>query len=373
MTRDRTRPVRFDHVGSLVRPGQVLRALDDVEDKKISSERWQEIADAAITDAIRMQERIGLQRITDGEFRRRIYNRAFFEAVSGLEQKPGPFNFTNAKGETVPLMGGFASERMRRTRPIAADDFVFVNGVASATPKATLPSPTYFHYGLPNTCFNPAVYESLEKFHDDLIAIYQDEVRNLAARGCRVVQLDDVSLPLLCDPDNREKMKALGHDPDMVVDLYIKLNNAVLAAAPDNMTKLVHFCRGNRTGMWAGQGGYEPIAEKAFSELDADGLLLEFDSSRAGDFSPLRFVPDDKIAYLGIISTKDTNVEKADDLQRRVEAASNYAPLESLGICPQCGFGASAIRGFAHLNPMTEDIQERKLTRMIEVADKIWG
>lgn len=371
-TRNKTR-IHVDHVGSIVRPAAVLRALDDVEDGKITADEWRRVADEAIVSAIRMQERVGFERVTDGEFRRRIYNRAFIDSVPGLEQRPGPFNFTNTRGETIPLMGGYATKRMRRSRPIVVDDFSFIANVATATPKATLPAPNYFHYGRPNNCFDPDTYESLEQFHEDLIAIYQEEVRALAARGCTVVQLDDVSLPLLCDPDNREKMKALGHDPERVVDLYIELNNAVFAAAPDDMTTLIHFCRGNRTGMWAGQGGYEPIAEKAFSQLDADGFLLEFDSARAGDFSPLRFLPGDKVAYLGIVSTKEPNVETADELHRRIDDASRYASLASLGICPQCGFGASAIRGFAHLNPMTEDIQERKMARMIEVAGMIWG
>jgi 5-methyltetrahydropteroyltriglutamate--homocysteine methyltransferase len=362
-----------DHVGSLVRPKEFLHAFDDYEDGRIDSAQWREIVEDAIRKSVAMQEAIGLPRVTDGEFRRRIYNRAVFDAVTGLEQRPGPFNFRSAKGDKVALMGGYAAAKLKRIKPIVADDFAFLKNIATVTAKATLPSPAYFHFGLLKQCINREVYRSIDEFHDDVVEIYKAEIDDLAAQGCEVVQLDEVSLALLCDPDNREIIRAQGDDPDAVLDMYIRINNEVCRSRPANMTMLMHLCRGNRVGMWAGAGGYDVIAERMFNELEVDGFLLEFDTSRAGSFEPLRHLPADKIAYLGLVSTKNPEIETGESLQKRLEEAARYAPIERLGICPQCGFGASALRGFAHLNPMTEDIQERKLNRMVEVAENVWG
>ena len=366
-------PLRFDHVGSLVRPVSLLRAFDDFEDGRLEAEAFRRIANGHIRDAVKLQEQIGLRALTDGEFRRRSYSRGIFEAVEGMEQRPGPFSFRNAEGASVPVNAGYVSRKLRRRRPIVADDVAYVASVASRSPKATMLSPTYFHFGLFGRTFSREAYPDIDAFFEDLARIYIEEVADLAKAGCTLLQLDEVPLAMICDADNREIMKRAGEDTDVVVGQYIKLINAVSRAAPDNMAVSLHLCRGNRTGMWAGAGGYDPIAERLFNELEVDTYLLEFDTERAGSFAPLRSLPKGKRALLGLVSTKRAEVETADELRRRIDQAAVYAPLDRLGLCPQCGFGASALRGSALQNPMTPQLQERKLRRIVEVAREVWS
>lgn len=367
-------PFHVDHVGSLVRPKALLDAFDAYEDRLLSAEAFKAIADTHIRDAVKLQEDAGLPAATDGEFRRRSYSRSIFVAVEGLDQRPGPFKFRNGEGKSATMNAGHAHQRLRRRHPIVAEDVAFVDSVAtSAVPKATLIAPSYFHFGLFSDSADRSAYPDIDAFLQDLVRVYREEMQDLAAAGCRYLQLDEVPLAMLCDAGNQAVVRQAGEDPMQLVDKYIELNNAICRARPPGMTIAMHFCRGNREGMWGAAGGYEPIAEKMFNRLDVDAYLLEFDSSRAGGFEPLRHLPKDRIALLGLISTKNPEVESADSLKRKLDEAARHAPLERLGLCPQCGFTASALRGFAHLNPMTRDIQAAKIARMVEVARDVWG
>jgi 5-methyltetrahydropteroyltriglutamate--homocysteine methyltransferase len=356
-----------------VRPRALLDAFDAFEDGVLLPEAFKAVADAHIRDAVRLQEDAGLPAVTDGEFRRRSYSRSIFVSVEGLVQRPGPFMFRNGEGKSATMNAGYANQKLRRRHAIVADDLAYVKSVAKAVPKATMIAPSYFHFGLFSNSADKSVYPDMDRYLEDLVRIYIEEMRDLAAAGCTYLQLDEVPLAMLCDPVNQAVVREAGEDPDQLVDRYIGLNNAICRARPRGMTIAMHFCRGNREGMWGAAGGYEFIAEKMFNQLEVDAYLLEFDSSRAGGFEPLRHLPKNKIALLGLISTKNPQVESADDLKRKLEEAARNAPLERLGLCPQCGFTASALRGLAHLNPMNRDIQIAKLDRMMEVARSVWG
>jgi 5-methyltetrahydropteroyltriglutamate--homocysteine methyltransferase len=230
------------------------------------------------------------------------------------------------------------------------------------------------HFGHFGDCFDRAAYKDIGAFFDALIAIYRAEIADLGRRGCTFLQLDEVPLALLCDETNRGIARQQGDDPAKLVDVYIDLINRALAGRPKTMRVAVHLCRGNMQGLWMGDGGYAPIAEKLFNALDVDAYLLEYDSPRAGDFAPLRHLPKGKTAFLGIVSTKKPAVEGADELRRKLDEAAKFAPAAQLGLCPQCGFASSAMSKFNVLpNPMTPDLQERKLARLLEVAERAWG
>jgi 5-methyltetrahydropteroyltriglutamate--homocysteine methyltransferase len=230
------------------------------------------------------------------------------------------------------------------------------------------------HFGHFGESFDRKAYASLDAYFDDLIAIYRAEIADLARRGCSFLQLDEVPLTLLCDETNRGIAQAQGDDPDALVDLYIDLVNRAIMGRPKTMRVALHLCRGNMQGLWMGDGGYAPIAEKLFTVLEVDAYLMEYDSPRAGDFAPLRHLPKGKRVYLGLVSTKNPAVEPADALRRKLDEAAKYAPAEQLGLCPQCGFASSAMSKFNVLpNPMTPDLQRAKLARLVEVAGQSWG
>lgn len=363
----------IDHVGSLVRPARVLLALDDLEDGRIDAAAFAGIADEAVRDAVRLQERVGLPYVTDGEFRRRSYNRGMVAAIEGMEQRPTPYMFRAHDGRAVPVNAGYASGRLKRKRPIVADDFRFLASVAHATPKVTLPSPSYFHFGLFSRCVDPTVYPDIDAFFVDLLDLYREEIAELASSGCRMLQLDDTALALLCDPQNQSVARAQGEDPDKLIDLYVSQMEAIGRACPNGMHLRVHLCRGNRVGMWAGSGGYGPIAERLFAARAIEGFLMEFDNDRSGGFEPLRDIRAGQRVFLGLISTKEATIESNDQLIRRVEEAARHTPIDRLGMSPQCGFGASALRKHASENPMTVEIETRKLERLAEAAGLIWN
>ena len=237
-----------------------------------------------------------------------------------------------------------------------------------------MPTPSHMHFGHFGDCFDKKAYADIGQFYEAMIAIYRAEIADLARRGCTFLQLDEVPLTLLCDETNRGIARQHGEDPDKLVDVYIDLINRAVAGRPKTMRVALHLCRGNMQGLWMGDGGYAPIAEKLFNALDVDAYLMEYDSPRAGDFAPLRHLPKGKRAYLGLVSTKKPALESADDLQRKLDEAAKYAPADRLGLCPQCGFASSAMSKFNVLpNPMTPELQQRKLARLLETAERAWG
>ena len=360
-------PFRAEHIGSLLRPPQLLaarRAFDagnlTVEELYAEEDRW-------IKDAVALQERIGLQCITDGEYRRDIYFGHFPLAVTGFTEMEAELSFQDQQGQKMKYLTPVVTGKLRRIRGIATDEFSFVKELTQRTVKVTLPSPCSQHYFRWREGVSERAYLHLDEFFADVARVYQQELRMLAALGATYVQFDDVSLPLLCDAKLREGFKARGYDPDVMLGKYIDLVNESLRGKPETLTIGMHLCRGNNQGKWIGEGGYEFVAEQMFTRLKIDAFFLEYDSARAGGFAPLQHIPHDKVIVLGLVSTKTPTLESADEIRRRINEASRFVPLERLALSPQCGFASTAPG-----NPLTPEDQEKKLQLVVQVASEVW-
>ena len=351
-------PFRAEHIGSFLRPEALLRGEQD--------------ADQAIAEVIRWQESLGLRVVTDGEFRRESWRLGFVSKVAGfaLGDARGNVDLQRDDAGIVMQVGQapVAVTRIRRTGPIVADEVAFTLKNAKAIVKATLPAPSYLHYPRGRKCVDPDVYPDLDVFFEDVVRIYRDEIAALHAAGGRYLQIDEVAQTLLCDDRLRDAVRARGDDPERLIDLYIDLINRIVRGRPADLAVGVHMCRGNAMGKWIAAGGYERIAEKAFNRLEVDAFFLEYDSERAGGFEPLRFMPKGKRVVLGLVSTKLPGLESKDELQRKIEAATKYVPLERLSISPQCGF-ASDQKG----SGLTFEQQEAKLRLVVQTARDVWG
>jgi 5-methyltetrahydropteroyltriglutamate--homocysteine methyltransferase len=351
-------PFRAEHIGSFLRPADLLSGNLDV--------------DTAIADLIRWQESLGLEVVTDGEFRRESWRLGFVSKVKGFARADavGDVDVQHDDSGNAVRVGAapLAVEKVRRTGPIVADEVAFALQKTKSTVKATLPAPSYLHYPRGAACVDPKVYPDLEEFFNDVVRVYVDEMQALHRAGGRYLQIDEVAQPLLCDESLRDAVRARGDDPDRLIDLYIDLINRIVRARPPGMAIGVHMCRGNAMGRWIASGSYERIAERTFSTLQADAFFLEYDTERAGGFEPLRFVPQGKRVVLGLVSTKTPVLEEKAFLLKRIEAASRFIPLQALSISPQCGF-ASHRKGTA----LTFAQQEAKLRRVVETAREVWG
>jgi len=360
-------PFRADHIGSLLRPPELRQGFRDHLSGRISDEEFTRIQDRCIREAVRLQQAAGLQVVTDGEFRRGSYWGRFVERAEGFVIKPAVFKFRDDHGHEVEFTATYATAKLRRVKPLALDEFTFLRDVTGVTPKITLPAPSTMHFYRCTDFADPGIYRSVDSFFADLAGIYREEIAALAQAGCRYVQLDEVAVALLCDPAIRKSVKEAGQDPDRLVDLYIESINQAVADAPPHVTVGVHVCRGNFKGHYLGAGGYQSVAERFFAETRVNHFLLEYDTARAGDFTPLRFVKN-KGVVLGLISSKIPKLESLDVLKRRVHEASRYIDLDRLAISPQCGF-ASTVAG----NPVTEANQWAKLKLVVDAANAIWS
>ena len=364
-------PFRADHVGSFLRPAALLAAREQHSNGSLSPAGLRTAEDAAIRDVVRFQEELGLQGITDGEFRRTYFHVDFLEQLQGVETKGGiAVSFRSASGAvdfSPPVMR--VTGRLRHGRPIQLDDFRFLRSVTRQTPKVTIPSPTMLHFRGGRGAISKQAYPELEPaFYDDVASCYRAEIQSLADAGCRYLQLDDTNLAYLCDPKMREGARARGDDPDELPRRYARLINAAIATRPSDMRVCVHLCRGNFRSAWAAEGGYEPVAEVLFNELDVDGYFLEYDDARSGSFAPLRFVPKSKTVVLGLVSTKVGELESKDLLKRRIDEAARHVPLEQLCLSPQCGFSSTV-----HGNAIARESQAAKLRLVVETAREVWG
>jgi 5-methyltetrahydropteroyltriglutamate--homocysteine methyltransferase len=357
-----TPPFRAEHIGSLLRPAG-LRAARQIR----AGEALREVEDRFIDAAIREQERVGLECITDGEFRRSIYFGHFAAAVEGFTEMEAPAVFKDAEGRELRYRTPVVTGKLVRRRGIATEELAYVSKRTARTPKVTLPSPESQHFFRFREGVSDSAYPDLDEFFADVARVYREELSELALRGATYVQLDSVSFPLLCDPAHRDRFRARGYDPDRFVSRYVDLFNEAVGGRPAGLVLGAHFCRGNNQGRWLGEGGYEAVAEEVFTRLDADVLFLEYDSERAGDFAPLRHVSSGKKVVLGLVSTKTPVLESEAELARRVEEAGRFLPLERLSLSPQCGF-ASTEAG----NPLTLEDQWRKLELVVETAKRIW-
>ena len=365
-----TPPYRADHVGSFLRPVELLDARERAQKGDITHSQLREVEDAAIRDIVHFQEDLGLEGITDGEFRRTYFHIDFLEQLSGVQTKGGiSMSFHSAAGNVdfaPPVMRVTAP--MRHVKPIQVDDFKFLRSVTKRTPKVTIPSPTMLHFRGGREAISREAYPDLEQFFADVATAYRAEIRALAAAGCTYLQLDDTNLAYLCDARMREGAKARGDDPDELPRRYARLINAAIADRPPGMTFCVHLCRGNFKSAWVAEGGYEPVAEVLFNELKVDGYFLEYDDARSGDFSPLRFVPPGKTVVLGLVTTKLGELESKDSLKRKIDQAAQVLPLDQLCLSPQCGFSSTV-----HGNEIAREAQAAKLRLIIETAEEVWG
>ena len=370
MTQRTTPPYRADHVGSFLRPKALLDAREQAQTGAISRAELRKVEDAAIRDVVKFQEELGLQGITDGEFRRTYFHIDFLEQLDGVETRGGITAKFHGKAGDVsfapPVM--HVTGKVRHARAIQQADFEFLRSVTKRVPKVTIPSPTMLHFRGGRAAISKEAYPDLEGFYDDVAAAYRDELKQLGDAGCRYVQLDDTNLAYLCDPKLREGAKSRGDDPDELPRRYAKLINAAIAGRPQDMAVCVHLCRGNFKSAWVAEGGYEPVAEALFRDLAVDGYFLEYDDARSGDFSPLRFVPKGKTVVLGLVTTKVGELERKDDLKRRIDEAARHVPLDQLCLSPQCGFSSTV-----HGNEIMRDSQAAKLRLIVETAREVWG
>jgi 5-methyltetrahydropteroyltriglutamate--homocysteine methyltransferase len=365
-------PFRADHVGSLLRPRRLLQAREDFAAGLISAADLRSVEDQEIPAAIRMQEEVGLQSATDGEFRRATWHMDFIYQIGGISKAPGNLavKFTNPSGtiEWTPAALHIGS-RVRMDRTIFGEDFAYLQSkVSTAVPKLTIPSPNMVHYRGGPAMLDPAVYPDIGEFWADLAAAYADEVARLGALGCTYLQFDDTSLAYLNDPAQRAEITGRGEDAEHMHLRYIRQINAAVKDRPAAMAVTTHLCRGNFRSSWVASGGYDFVAEALFSELDVDGFFLEYDDERSGGFEPLRFVPAGKMVVLGLVTTKRPGLESRDDLKRRLDEAAKYVPLDQLCLSGQCGF-SSTVEG----NALTHDEQVAKLRLIVETAQEVWG
>ncbi|MDX1437082.1 MAG: 5-methyltetrahydropteroyltriglutamate--homocysteine S-methyltransferase [Anaerolineales bacterium] len=363
-------PFRADHVGSLLRPQFLLEARGRRANGEIGKEELREVEDEAIREVVKKEEAVGLQSVTDGEFRRTFFHVDFLERLEGVETRGGiDVKFHTKEGEinfAPPRL--VVTGKLRHNEDIQLADYEFLRSSTSRTPKVTIPSPTMVHFRGGRAGIDIEAYPEMDEFFEDLAQCYRDEIQSLYDAGCRYIQMDDTNLAYLCDPQIRAGIRERGDDPDDLPRAYAELINAVVDDRPEDLTIGVHMCRGNFRSAWVAEGGYEPVAEVLFNQMNVDAFFLEYDDERSGDFAPLRFMPDDKTAVLGLVTTKVAALESKDDLKRRIDEAAQYMSADQMCLSPQCGF-SSTVDG----NQISEDDQWAKLNLVIETAQEVWG
>jgi 5-methyltetrahydropteroyltriglutamate--homocysteine methyltransferase len=337
---------------------------------EISAEELRAAEDEAIREAVKKQESVGLKSITDGEFRRTYFHLDFLEQVGGVTVSGA----IEANPDAKPAKNGFTPPRLavtgklRHKKNIQVDDFNFLKSQVSQTPKVSIPSPTMVHFRGGRAAIDINAYPDMDEFFEDLAQVYRDEIQALYDAGCRYIQMDDTNLAYLCDPQMRQGAIDRGDDPNELPRTYAALINSVIDGRPQDLTIGVHMCRGNFRSTWFAQGGYEPVAEVLFNEMNVDAYFMEYDDERSGDFSPLRFVPENKTVVLGVVTSKTGDLEAKDFVIKRIKEAAKYMPLENMCLSPQCGFSSTV-----HGNELTEDAQWAKLEMIVNTAQEIWG
>ena len=364
-------PFRADHVGSLIRPDALVSARQAAEKGEIASAELAHIQHDAIREVVRLQEDIGFRLATDGEFNRTFWQRDFLLKFRNVSQVAAKLTvrFHSAAGSrdhSPPSLQ--VTGKLSRPAGIFVNDFRFLKSVTKNAAKITIPSPTTMHFRGGRAAIDAEAYPDMAGFYADLARVYREEIADLAAAGCRYLQIDEVNLAYLCDPELRAQVRNIGEDPETLPQTYARLINDTIAGRPDDMVVCLHLCRGNFAGAWVAEGSYDPIAELLFNAIAVDGYFLEYDTVRAGDFAPLRFLPKGKTAVLGLVTTKSATLESKDDLKRRIDAAARHAPLDQLALSPQCGF-SSGIGG----QTMTVGEEIEKLQLVVDVAREVWG
>jgi 5-methyltetrahydropteroyltriglutamate--homocysteine methyltransferase len=363
-------PFRAEHVGSLLRPPELLKARAEHEAGRFPAADLRHLEDDLVRKIVVSQEELGLRAITDGEFRRGVFYADFIcRGLGGasIYYEAERMFFVDDRGDHIPVPLLKIHDRLQWRGPVHVDDFRFVQSLTSRTVKITLPSPTIACSANAHH-IDPRVYPDFDLLREDVVAAYRQELRALAAAGCRYVQLDEVPLALYCDPRRREGSGDRAVDARRLYEMFPSLVNAALADRPASLHVAMHLCRGNNQSGWLTEGGYDPVAEMLFNQVDIDSYFLEYDTERAGTFEPLRFVPKDKSIVLGLVSSKRPELESKDALKRRIDEATKYVSLDQLALSPQCGFASTAPG-----NKLTVEQQDAKLRRIVEVAREVWG
>ncbi|HEY4324046.1 MAG TPA: 5-methyltetrahydropteroyltriglutamate--homocysteine S-methyltransferase [Mucilaginibacter sp.] len=363
-------PFRADHVGSLLRTPEVKENRLRWKKGEISAAELREIENRGIAETVKKMESLGMRSITDGEFRRDYFHLDFLKELSGVTVSGGIEANPHAKaaedGFTPPKLS--VTGKLKHVKDIQVADFNFLKSVTTQTPKVSIPSPTMVHFRGGRKSIDINSYPDMDEFFHDLSKCYKAEIDALYKNGCRYIQLDDTNLAYLCDNKMRDAARERGEDPDELPRTYASLINSVIDGRPDDLTVGIHLCRGNYRSTWFAEGGYEPVAEILFNNINVDAYFLEYDDERSGDFAPLRFVPKNKVVVLGVISSKIAELEHMDDVIKRIDEAAKYMPLENMCLSPQCGFSSTS-----HGNNLTMDDQWRKIELVVNTAVKVWG
>ncbi len=361
-------PFRADHVGSILRSAPLKEARTKREAGSITAEQLKAVEDVEVRKIIAKQEEIGLKAITDGEYRRAWWHYDFLGELDGvnLESADQGIQFKGVQTKAqVPMIRGKIG--FSNTHPFI-EHFKFLKANTKQTPKMTIPSPSMLYYRGGRKAIGPGLYPDQNEYWHDLGQAYAGAVKGFADVGCRYLQIDDCSFAYFCDPEQIKMLAARGDDPKTLPDKFAGMINAAVADKPADMTTSIHVCRGNFRSTFVSSGGYEPIADLLFNRTNVDAYFLEWDSDRAGDLAPLRFLPKGKKVVLGLVTTKTGTLETKDAIKRRIEEATKYVGLEQLCLSPQCGF-ASTEEG----NTLAEAEQWAKLTMVVELAKEVWG
>jgi 5-methyltetrahydropteroyltriglutamate--homocysteine methyltransferase len=373
MSQRTTPPFRADVVGSLLRPASLLAAREKCKKGELTGEALRALEDDAIRDAVKLQEGVGLQAATDGEFRRELWHMDFLSRFVNAEMYEAgiKIKFHSEQGDIdftppgIRVVGRLA----RPEGGIFIKDFAYLKSVTRVIPKQTIPSPTNMHFRGGRKVIDAQAYPELDEFYADLARLYRQVIDGFAVEGCRYLQIDDVNFTYMCDPKLRADVRTnINEEPEQLVHTYAKLINDSIAGRPKDMTVCVHMCRGNAFSTWMAEGGYDPVAEVIFNEINVDGFFLEYDTPRAGGFTPLRFVPKGKMIVLGLVTTKHGRLENKDDIKRRIDEAAKYVPIEQLALSPQCGFASGAAG-----NKLSHADQRAKLELIVQTAREVWG
>ncbi|KAF2450425.1 UROD/MetE-like protein [Karstenula rhodostoma CBS 690.94] len=363
---------RADHVGSFLRPKTVLDAREAVANEKSDTTELRKVEDAAVADVAQKQIENGLRSVTDGEFRRAYFHLDFLQHLEGIEIK-GQTGLIRPHGFSPPVLA--VTGKLGHPKPIQVEDFKFLEEQikkqgGGATTKVCIPSPTMVHFRGGRASIDIEAYPDLDEFFEDLARVYQEELDSLYKAGCRFVQLDDTNLAYLCDPDMRKQAEDRNEDLATLPRKYAALINAAISKRPADMKIGIHLCRGNYRSKWFASGGYEPVAEVLFKELNVDAYFLEYDDARSGDFKPLRHLPEHKVVVLGLMSSKKAGLDDKAEIVERLKQAAEIAPkgLEQLCLSHQCGF-SSTVEG----NELSEEEQWAKVRLNVEIANEVWG
>jgi 5-methyltetrahydropteroyltriglutamate--homocysteine methyltransferase len=361
-------PFRADHVGSLLRPAALKEARAKREQREISGADLKAIEDREIERVIQKQQEIGLQLATDGEFRRSWWHFDFYASLDGVELYTTPsgikFHGVETKAQSLRVVDriGFSDH------PMLAH-FRFLKEHTRVVPKMTIPAPGTLHFRQGRQSISKDVYPDLDAYFNDVGNAYRKVVRAFYDAGCRYLQLDDTAWAMLCSASEREYSRHRGDNPETLPVHYARMINQAVADRPDDLVITMHSCRGNFRSAWIAEGGYDPVAERMFNDVNIDGYFLEWDTDRAGGLEPLRYVPKGKkMVVLGLVTSKSGALESKDDIKRRIEEATKYVDIEQLCLSPQCGF-ASTEEG----NVLAEDEQWAKLAMIINIAREVWG